>query len=123
MPLTTEETSVSHQTSGETANRMSPQTPLANPLDSQDPKTGNLTDSRGWISQNSHQSRLSDSKPMDHSDSRRSSETVPRSHRARLQNRPTAYVDVFVDDFCGEGQNSQMNPLKNQRRTLFHNMD
>jgi hypothetical protein len=28
-----------------------------------------------------------------------------------------------VDDFCGEGQNSRMNPLKNQRRTLFHTID
>jgi hypothetical protein len=35
----------------------------------------------------------------------------------------TAYVNIFVDNFCGEGQNYQMNPLKNQRRTLFYNID
>ena len=37
--------------------------------------------------------------------------------------KPTAYMDVFVDDFCGVGQDSQMNPLTNQRRALFHNID
>jgi hypothetical protein len=49
--------------------------------------------------------------------------SVTKSHQARLHHKPTAYVDVFVDDFCGEGQDSKMNPLKNQRRTLFHNID
>jgi hypothetical protein len=48
---------------------------------------------------------------------------VTQSHQAGLTRKPTAYVDVFVDDFCGEGQESKMNPLQNQRRTLFHNID
>jgi hypothetical protein len=29
---------------------------------------------------------------------------IPRTHRPQLRNKPTAYLDVFVDDFCGEGQ-------------------
>jgi hypothetical protein len=48
---------------------------------------------------------------------------IPRSHRANLRTKPTAYLDVFVDDFCGEGQDSRMNPLQNQRRALFHTVD
>jgi hypothetical protein len=49
---------------------------------------------------------------------------VPRSYQERLRKKPTAYVNIFVvANFCGEGQNSQMNPLKNQCRTLFHNID
>jgi hypothetical protein len=48
---------------------------------------------------------------------------IPRSHRKQLRQRPTAYLDVFVDDFCGAGQDSQMNPLQNQRRALFHTVD
>jgi hypothetical protein len=52
-----------------------------------------------------------------------STSAVPRSHHSRLKTKPTAYVDVFVYNFCGEGQNSRMNPLKNQRRTRFHTID
>jgi hypothetical protein len=48
---------------------------------------------------------------------------IPRTHRPQLRNKPTAYLDVSVDDFCGEGQHSKMNPLQNQRRTLFHTID
>jgi hypothetical protein len=39
---------------------------------------------------------------------------VTKSHKGGLKGKPTAYFNVFVDDFCGEGQESKMNPLKNQ---------
>jgi hypothetical protein len=48
---------------------------------------------------------------------------TPWSHAPKLAQKPTAYMDVFVDDFCGIGQDSRMNPLVNQRRALLHNID
>jgi hypothetical protein len=48
---------------------------------------------------------------------------IPRTHLTQLRHKPTAYMDVFVDDFCGEGQDSRMNPIQNQRRALFHTVD
>ena len=32
-------------------------------------------------------------------------------------------MDIFVDDFCVIGQDTDMNPLANLRRTLMHNID
>jgi hypothetical protein len=52
-----------------------------------------------------------------------SAKAIPRSHHAKIRTNLTAYVDIFIDNFCGEGQNLQMNPLKNQHWTLFHNID
>jgi hypothetical protein len=49
--------------------------------------------------------------------------SIPRTHLPKLRNKPTAYLDVFVDNFCSEGQDSKMNPLQNQGRTLFHTID
>ena len=43
--------------------------------------------------------------------------------RRKIKRRPLATVDVFVDDFCGLGQDHHQNPMANQRRTLFHNLD
>jgi hypothetical protein len=34
-----------------------------------------------------------------------------------------AYVDVFVDDLCGVGQNHPINPLENQQKVLMHKID
>jgi hypothetical protein len=48
---------------------------------------------------------------------------IPKSHQRSLYSRPLAYMDVFVDDFCGQGQDHPQNPLVNQRRTLLHNID
>jgi hypothetical protein len=48
---------------------------------------------------------------------------VTASHSQRLRKKPTAYVDVLVDDFCGVGQDIRMNPLANQRRTLLETPD
>ena len=48
---------------------------------------------------------------------------TPRSHGRLLRAKPTAVVDVFVDDFLAIGQEHHMNPLQNQRRTLMHNID
>jgi hypothetical protein len=48
---------------------------------------------------------------------------TPLSHQPGLKKRPMAYVDVFVDDFCGVGQDHPMNPLKNQRNVLMHKID
>ncbi len=48
---------------------------------------------------------------------------TPKSHCPHLRTKPTAYVDVFVDDFMGLGQDHGMNDLQNQRRTLMHNID
>jgi hypothetical protein len=45
------------------------------------------------------------------------------SHKDKIQKRAVAYMDIFVDAFCGVGQDSNMNPLANQRRTLMHNID
>jgi hypothetical protein len=62
----------------------------------------------------------------DNKDSGPDSEPIrptPWSHATRVAKKPTAYMDVFVDDFCGVGQDSKMNPLVNQRRALMHNID
>jgi hypothetical protein len=48
---------------------------------------------------------------------------ITQSHRRRLKPKPVAYVDVFVDDFCGLGQDHKMSPLVNQRRVLMHAID
>jgi hypothetical protein len=45
------------------------------------------------------------------------------SHKRRLYEQPMALMDVFVDDFCGIGQQSTQNPLRNQRRALLHSID
>jgi hypothetical protein len=45
------------------------------------------------------------------------------SHKNRLYDQPVALMDVFVDDFCGIGQQSTQNPLQNQRRALLHSID
>jgi hypothetical protein len=51
------------------------------------------------------------------------SRRVPKSHQRLLYPRPLAYMDVFVDDYCGQGQDHLQNPIENQRRTLLHNID
>jgi hypothetical protein len=51
------------------------------------------------------------------------SQPVPKSHQRLLYQRPLAYMDVFVDDYCGQGQDHPQNPLGNQHRTLLHNID
>ena len=43
--------------------------------------------------------------------------------RREYRKRPTASMDVFVDDFCGIAQDHPQNPATNQRRALFHNLD
>jgi hypothetical protein len=45
------------------------------------------------------------------------------SHQDKLYAQPVALMDVFVDDFCGVGQQSRQNPLRNQRRALLHSID
>jgi hypothetical protein len=45
------------------------------------------------------------------------------SQLQQQRNKPTAFVDVFVDNFCGMGQEHQMNSLRNQRRLLMHLVD
>lgn len=48
---------------------------------------------------------------------------IPSSHRPLLQRAPLAYLDVYVDDFCGLGQDHPSNPLQNQRNVLLHRID
>jgi hypothetical protein len=45
------------------------------------------------------------------------------SHQQGLKKQPLAYVDVFLDDFCGVSQNHPMNPLEIQRKVLMHKID
>ena len=45
------------------------------------------------------------------------------SHGGKLSKRPLAYVDVFVDDFLGAGQDRPSKPLENQRRVLMRAVD
>jgi hypothetical protein len=44
-------------------------------------------------------------------------------HCSRLRQRPLAYVDVFVDDFCGFGQDHPQMPLQLQGRAVLHSID
>ena len=48
---------------------------------------------------------------------------VPKSHSPFMASAPLAYMDVYVDDFCGVGQDHPSYPLKAQRRALLHNID
>jgi hypothetical protein len=49
--------------------------------------------------------------------------STPWSHIQKIARKPTSCMYVFVDDFCGAGQDPGMNPLTNQHCTLFHNID
>jgi hypothetical protein len=37
---------------------------------------------------------------------------MTQSHQEGLKHKPTAFVDAFVEDFCGEGQDSKNESLE-----------
>ena len=45
------------------------------------------------------------------------------SHLRLWDPAPTAAMDVYVDDFCGIGQDHPSYPIAHQRRALLHNID
>lgn len=45
------------------------------------------------------------------------------SHQGRLLQQPLAKMEVFVDDFCGQGQYMPQLPIDQQRQALMHNID
>ena len=49
--------------------------------------------------------------------------TIPWGHEGLLMRIPLAYMDVYVDDFVGVGQDHPQYSLRDQRRALLHNID
>ena len=47
----------------------------------------------------------------------------PHSHQRTRLRSPLTYMDVYVDDFCGAGQENPTYLMRHQRRALLHNID